>query len=74
MAGDTQIFMSVLKEAVMEQITEGLWEIPQFAYRKKSSTIDALLRGSLHCAEVRSLAGEVNMDVTTRLTTGVTCR
>ena len=74
MAGDTQIFMSVLKEAVMEQITEGLWEIPQFAYPKKSSTIDALLRGNLHCAEVRSLAGEVNMDVTTRLTTGVTCR
>ena len=49
---------------------EGLWDIPQFAYRKKSSTIDALLRGSLHCTEVRSLAGEVNTDVATRLTTG----
>ena len=70
MAGDTKIFMSVLKEAVMEQISEGLWDIPQFAYRKMSSTIDALLRGSLHCAEVRSAAGEVNTDVTTRLTTG----
>ena len=70
MAGDTKIFMSVLKEAVMAQIMEGLWDIPQFAYRKKSSTIDALLRGSLHCTEVRSLAGEVNTDVATRLTTG----
>ena len=70
MAGNTKIFMSVLKEAVSDQIMGGLWDIPQFAYRQLSSTIDALLRGSQHCDEVRSLSGQLNTDVTTRLTAG----
>ncbi|CAE7801409.1 unnamed protein product, partial [Symbiodinium necroappetens] len=70
MAGDTKMFMTVLKEAVQAEITKGLWDIPQFAYRKLASTTDALLRGSLHCIQVRALAGQVNTDVTTRLLTG----
>ncbi|CAE7369964.1 unnamed protein product, partial [Symbiodinium necroappetens] len=70
MAGDTKMFMTVLKEAVQAEITQGLWDIPQFAYRKMASTTDALLRGSLHCIQVRALAGQVNTDVTTRLLTG----
>ncbi|CAE7436584.1 unnamed protein product, partial [Symbiodinium sp. CCMP2456] len=51
MAGDTKMFMMVLKEAISERVMQGLWDIPQFAYRKFSSTIDALLRGSLHCEQ-----------------------
>ncbi|CAE7216578.1 unnamed protein product, partial [Symbiodinium necroappetens] len=70
MAGDTKIFMSVLKEAVNEKIMEGLWDVPQFAYRRLSSTIDALLRGSLHCDRVRLLTGQVSTDLTTKLTAG----
>ncbi|CAE7253479.1 unnamed protein product, partial [Symbiodinium necroappetens] len=70
MAGDTKMFMTVLKEAVQAEIMQGLWDIPQFAYRKMASTTDALLRGSLHCIQVRALAGQVNTDVTTRLLTG----
>ena len=70
MAGDTKMFMSVLKDAVSGPIMEALWDIPQFAYRQLSSTIDALLRGSLHCDQVRALAGTVNTDVTTKLLTG----
>ena len=70
MAGDTKMFMTVLKEAVQAEITKGLWDIPQFAYRKLASTTDALLRGSLHCIQVRALAGQVNTDVTARLLTG----
>ncbi|OLP94348.1 hypothetical protein AK812_SmicGene23634 [Symbiodinium microadriaticum] len=62
MAGDTKMFMTVLKEAVQAEITKGLWDIPQFAYRKLASTTDALLRGSLHCIHVRALAGQVNTD------------
>ena len=69
MSGDTKLFNMVLKEAVQEYVTPGLIDIPQFAYRKLSSTVDALLRGSLHCSKVRAMLGEVNTDVTTRLTT-----
>ena len=69
MSGDTKLFNMVLKEAVQEYVTPGLIDIPQFAYRKLSSTVDALLRGSLHCSKVGAMLGEVNTDVTTRLTT-----
>ena len=69
MSGDTKLFNMVLKEAVQEYVTPGLIDIPQFAYRKLSSTVDALLRGSLHCSKVRATLGDVNTDVTTRLTT-----
>ncbi|CAE6911687.1 unnamed protein product [Symbiodinium sp. CCMP2592] len=48
MAGDTKMFMMVLKEAMQAELMQGLWDIPQFAYRPQSSTIDALLRGSEH--------------------------
>ena len=67
MSGDTKIFMSVLKEAVSDQIMHCLWDVPQFAYRQMSSTIDALLRGSLHCDQVRSRSGLLNTDVTSKL-------
>ena len=70
MSGDTKMFMSVLKEATHGYVMAGLLEVPQFAYRQLSSTIDALLRGSQHCAMVRALTGQVNTDVATRLAIG----
>ena len=70
MAGDTKLLMMVLQEAIQEHIMWGVWDVPQFAYRKMTSTIDALLRGSLHCQKIRTAAGMVNTNVTTKLTTG----
>ena len=70
MSGDTKLFTMVLKEAVQGSVNEALFAIPQFAYRRLSSTVDALLRGSLHCVSVRAMLGEVSTDLTARLTAG----
>ena len=70
MAGDTKIFMTVLKEAVSDQIMSGLWDIPQFAYRQLSST-STPFSGAVNTAiKFVLFSGQLNTDVTTRLTTG----
>ena len=70
MAGDTKLFMMVVKDAVAPFIQRGLWEVPQFAYRANASTVDALLRGSQHCSCVRTALTFVHTDVTSRLIEG----
>ena len=47
--------MILLKQAVQEVVQQSLEPMPQFAHRASSSTIDAILRVSGHCAEVRRI-------------------
>ena len=60
MGADSKAFLSVIKLHVNPVIQRALCDIPQYAYRQRASTCDALLRASLHCAAVRQqLAGYV---------------
>ena len=53
MSGDTKAFMILLKSWTLPFVMPALKNSSQFAYRTGCSTIDAILRASSHCREVR---------------------
>ena len=64
---DSKAFLLLLRREVMPYIRAGLIDIPQYAYRPQAGTLDALLRTSSHCAEVRALLEQHQRDYTSKI-------
>ena len=64
MGADTKAFLQILKHHADFYVQRALRDVPQYAYRSKASTADALLRASMHCEEVRCLLEACRDDLT----------
>ena len=67
MGADTKAFLQILKHHADFYVQRALRDVPQYAYRSKASTADALLRASMHCEEVRCLLEACRDDLTSKL-------
>ena len=59
---DSKGFLLILRRAIHPYVQQALIDTPQYAYRPQAGTMDALLRSSLHCAEVRGLLAQHQSD------------
>ena len=59
---DSKGFLLILRRAIHPFVQQALIDTPQYAYRPQAGTMDALLRSSLHCAEVRGLLAQHQSD------------
>jgi len=64
---DAKALLIVLREAASPPILQAMQDAPQYAYRPGASTSDALLRASAHCASVRSLLEQHQVDHTSKI-------
>ena len=64
---DAKAFLLVLRSSAERYILDSLRETPQYAYRPKVGTDNALLRATHHCAAVRSLVGRCKNDHTAKV-------
>ena len=67
LSADSKGFLLILRREITPFIREALIDVPQYAYRPQAGTLDALLRSSFHCAEVRDLLGQHRSDHTSKL-------
>ena len=67
MSGDQKALLHIIKTHITEPIMKALHRTPQYAYRKGASTLDAILRSSEHCHQVRKQLDAHRSDLTTKL-------
>ena len=67
MSGDQKALLHIVKEHIRAPIMAALKNTPQYAYRAGTSTHDAILRSSAHCALTRLQLDAVKTDLTTKL-------
>ena len=67
MSADTKAFLHILKNHGNGFVQERLLRYPQFAYRQGTSTVDPILRASMHCSDVRKALDAHSGDLTSRL-------
>ena len=64
---DAKAFLIVLRDEIAPYVEHCLHSCPQYAYRKGTSTADALLRAAGHCSNVRTLLSRHRRDHTAKL-------
>ncbi|CAE7815852.1 unnamed protein product [Symbiodinium sp. CCMP2592] len=64
---DSKAFLYILKEHANPYVQQAMAPYPQFAYRQHTSTVDALLRASDHCQQIRQLLDAQVDDITARI-------
>ena len=67
MPADQKALLHIIKNQLKPDVLGRLEAFPQYAYRSRSSTHDAILRASSHCAVVRSSLEACSIDLTSKL-------
>ena len=67
MSPDTKAFLLILKKHANPYVQAALQGVPQYAYRRGTSTSEPIMRASQHCSEVRRILELHKGDLTTRL-------
>ena len=67
MPADQKALLHIIKNHIKPEVLDRLAAYPQYAYRSRSSTHDAILRASSHCAVVRSSLEACSNDLTSKL-------
>ena len=67
LSADSKGFLLILRWEITPFVRAALADVPQYAYRPQAGTLDALLRSSLHCTEVRDLLSQHQRDHTSKI-------
>ncbi|OLQ13651.1 Retrovirus-related Pol polyprotein from type-2 retrotransposable element R2DM [Symbiodinium microadriaticum] len=67
LSADRKGFLLILRWEITPFVRAALADVPQYAYRPQAGTLDALLRSSLHCTEVRDLLSQHQRDHTSKI-------